>query len=96
MDAIVDRITKSIDLVQCKSAENLSEEGQLEFVERVTRENVLHSIRQIVDESPTIKKLSDQGKIGLIGAIYDVGSGNIEFLVGDAIGLENRRILTPS
>jgi MFS superfamily sulfate permease-like transporter len=88
LNAIVDRITQSIDLAECKSQENTSDAGQPPFIERVTRANVLHSIRQIVDESPILKELSDQGKIGLIGAIYDVGSGNIDFLVQDAIGLD--------
>jgi len=87
LEAIVDRITHSIDSVQCKLLDKLPEEDKTHFVEQVTRENVLHSIRQIVAESPTLKRLSDEGKIGLVGAVYDVASGNIEFLTDDAVGL---------
>ncbi len=88
LDAIVDRITYSIDQEKCQEVDKLPEAEQGQFVEQVTRENVLHSIRQIVSESPSLKQMSDEGKIGLVGAVYDVASGNIEFLVDDAVGLK--------
>jgi len=88
LEAIVDRITHSIDQDKSKLMAGWPEEEQSQFVEQVTRENVLHSIRQIVQESPTLKRLSEEGKIGLVGAIYNVSSGNIEFLVEEAVGLD--------
>lgn len=88
LEAIVDRITHSIDQEKCHEIGKLPEEEQGRFVEQVARENVLHSIRQIVSESPSLKQMSDEGKIGLVGAIYDVASGNIEFLVDDAVGIK--------
>ena len=91
LEAIVNRITHSIDPSKSKHVATLSKEEQTKFVEHVARENVLHSIKQIVDESPTLRRLSEEGKIGLVGAIYDVSSGNIEFLVDDAIGLDSAR-----
>lgn len=98
LEAIVDRITHSIDADQCKLLDQQPVEATGRFVEQVTRENVLHSIRQIVHESPTLRRLSDEGKIGVVGAIYDVASGNIEFLLDEAIGLNPEKpklIATP-
>jgi carbonic anhydrase len=92
LSAIVDRISLSIDLEKCKSIDSLPDNEQSRIIEQVTRNNVLHSIRQIVEESSTIRKLVEQEKIGLIGAIYNVASGQVEFLTDDAIGLGKQRV----
>ncbi len=85
--AIVDRISTSIDRETCRHLQVEKSEEYAQFVDKVTRENVLHSVNQIVAESPILRKLADEGKIGLIGAVYDVGTGNVEFFVEQAIGL---------
>ena len=58
-----------------------------EFVNAVARDNVLHVVRRIVEQSDTIRQLVDEGRIAVVGAMYDVTTGKIDFLIEDAIGL---------
>jgi len=51
-----------------------------EFVEKVCRIQVKRSIESIVHESVIMREMIEKGKIGLIGAIYDVETGLVEFL----------------
>lgn len=87
LDSIVNRIGQSIDK---RNANQIPAPGTPEhgpFVENITRENVMHSVDQIVNESPILRRLADEGKIGLVGAVYDVSSGNVQFFVERGIGL---------
>ena len=51
-----------------------------EFVEKVCRIQVKRSIESIVHQSVIMREMIEKGKIGLIGAIYDVETGRVEFL----------------
>jgi carbonic anhydrase len=50
-----------------------------EFVEKVTILNVKQMVTKIVDESPIIKEMIENGEVGLIGAIHDLATGKVEF-----------------
>lgn len=89
LSAIVDRVSASIDQATCATANHMSTEEMNQFVESVCKANVLHSVQEIVDESPILKRLSNEGKIALVGAMYDVASGKIEFYLEHACGLPN-------
>lgn len=43
--------------------------------------------------SQTINKLIDEGRLAVVGAIYDVTSGKVEFLINDAVGLPKVAVL---
>jgi len=63
-------------------------EEQRAFADKVSRENVIRVLHDIVEQSGTIGRLVDQRKIALVGAMYDVASAEIEFFMDDAIGFE--------
>jgi carbonic anhydrase len=50
-----------------------------EFVERVAELNVLLVKQQILERSPVLADMIEQGEIALIGAMYDVETGAVEF-----------------
>ena len=50
------------------------------FVDQVTRMNVLYNIAYILQHSQVLKHLYDQGEIAVVGAIYDVKTGQVQFL----------------
>ena len=79
LDSIVADVQESIDYEDCLLLANASEEVRSEYIDRVTRANVCHSVDEITRSSDTIRKLVTEGKILLVGAIYDVTSGKIEF-----------------
>ncbi|MDA0660879.1 MAG: SulP family inorganic anion transporter [Planctomycetota bacterium] len=87
LDSILEEIHPSIDLTQLRSIEPKNEAARNQYAENVSRRNVIHSVRSIVETSQTIRKLVDEGRLAVVGAVYDVSSGKVDFLVSDAIGL---------
>ena len=51
-----------------------------EFVERVTVLNVRRAMQEIRDNSRTLRASIDDGEVLLLGGVYDVETGHVEFL----------------
>ncbi len=50
------------------------------FVHAVTEENVHQTVQNILDRSPVMKQLVDQGKLIVVGALHDVSTGKVTWL----------------
>jgi carbonic anhydrase len=50
------------------------------FVDRVTELNVRRTLREIREKSRTLREFADSGRIALVGAIYDIDTGRVNFL----------------
>lgn len=50
------------------------------FVDVVTKNNVLNTIETIKSRSPLLKEMSDQREIKIVGAYYDLHTGEVIFL----------------
>lgn len=50
-----------------------------EFVESVARINVRRSVRAVIERSFTLEHLVLEQKIGVVGAMHDLGTGLVEF-----------------
>lgn len=50
-----------------------------DFVENVSTINVKRTVQEILDRSDIINQLVNEGKIGIIGAMYDVTTGQVNF-----------------
>lgn len=57
------------------------------FVDEVARNNVKAVVRRIVEQSDTIRALVDEGRIAVVGVLYDITTGTMDFMVDQAIGL---------
>jgi carbonic anhydrase len=53
-----------------------------DFVSRVARKNVELTMDDIRRHSPILKQMEEQGQIKIVGAMYDMESGRIDFLDG--------------
>jgi carbonic anhydrase len=77
LSALLSRIKPAIDQVpgdiQPRDSRNL------EFVDKVAEANVRLVMKQIRERSPVLREMLDQGKIGLVGGIYDLSTGRIRF-----------------
>ncbi len=51
-----------------------------EFVHMVCESNVQHTIEQIRLNSPILKEMEDNGEIKIVGAVYDMDNGKVDFL----------------
>ena len=49
------------------------------FVNAVAAANVRLVLQQIRDRSPVLRELLDTGEIGLVGGMYDLSTGKVEF-----------------
>lgn len=50
------------------------------YVERVTEENVRLNVEAIRQRSPLLRKMEEEGKIKIVGALYDIDTGEVHFL----------------
>ena len=49
------------------------------FVENVSEINVKRSVKSIIDRSYILEKMVESGEIGVIGAMYNIETGKVEF-----------------
>ena len=54
--------------------------SNLSFVNEVAKNNVLRSVENIRVKSNVLRRLEEDGKITIIGAMYDVNTGRVSFL----------------
>lgn len=67
-----------------------------EFVNRVAAINVRNTIRWILEHSPALENMVLNGDIAVVGAIYDVTSGRVDFLDGVGFAQEDLAARQPS
>lgn len=80
LEPIVQMIQKSVDQLTCRRLDELSDSEKDVFINTVARGNVSRVTEMILGQSDRLNSLHDEGSIAIIGAIYDVVSGEIEFL----------------
>lgn len=49
------------------------------FVENVSAINVRRSVNNIIERSPILAQMVENGEIGIVGAMYDIETGKVEF-----------------
>lgn len=69
---IVSRVAAS-----CDGAEQTSADAG--FVQSVAEKNVEHTLEAIREKSPVLREMSEAGEIRIVGAMYDVQSGQVTF-----------------
>lgn len=77
---IVHDIQQSIDSQAFRQWNELSHAGRSEMIDEVAKRNVLRSVNEILTGSQTIAKLVREDRVAVVGAMYDVASGRIDFL----------------
>ena len=72
------KITPAVQESQDFEGEKTSKNS--EFVTYVCENNVMNTIETIRNDSPILKEMEDNGEIKIVGAIYDMDSGNVIFM----------------
>ena len=80
LDPIVEEIQQSVDAFECKGLDALPAAEKRAFIDGVARRNVARVVEAVLGQSETIDALVREGKVAIVGAVYDVVSGDIEFL----------------
>lgn len=76
LTGLVNKIKPSVDSVRYTGEKNSKNR---EFVELVAEANVKRMTEEISAKSPILKEMIDKGDIGIVGGMYDVETGLVEF-----------------
>lgn len=87
LDKILDAIETVVDPTELDGFVDASKDQQYAVADKVSRRNVQAVVRGIAEASPVLAKLVEDRRIAIVGALYDVSTGTIEFMTDDALGL---------
>lgn len=79
LTAMLDKIKPAVRAVKEPTDENIRNSSNIDFVNQVSRENVRLSIDRVLDESPVLAEMKNNNEIKIVGAMYDIDSGEITF-----------------
>lgn len=80
LTGLLDRIEPAVDLISANWREGEKNSKNSKFVEAVGRKNVELVMQNIKKESPILKEMIEKGQIILVGGIYDLETGKVEFI----------------
>jgi len=75
---VMDEIKPAVDSVKGIAGERNS--ANKDFVKEVTKKNVQLTMKKILEDSEILSGLAKEEKIKVIGAVYDVKTGKVEFI----------------
>ncbi|MEO9954790.1 carbonic anhydrase family protein [Nonlabens sp.] len=76
---LIQKIEPAVDAVEEPKEEDKRNSKNLEFVDAVSAKNVELTIARIRKESPVLKEMEDNGDIKIVGAMYNVATGAVDF-----------------
>jgi carbonic anhydrase len=80
LDELVGIIQGSIDSSQLRDFSNWADDKKRGFMDAVARKNVVNTMNYIREKSGILDRLVREDKVMMVGTIYDVNSGKVEFL----------------
>lgn len=80
LGAIVEEIEASVTYDECRQLGDMTPAAKDEFVDEIAKRNVRRTVEEIVSRSEPVAKAIEAGQLIVAGALYDVKSGEIEFL----------------
>jgi carbonic anhydrase/SulP family sulfate permease len=79
LDTLVGEIQKAIDRRAASAASSAKPEDKAAYANEVARRNVVRTIQTIRERSRTLDRLVREGRIAIVGALYDVQTGKASF-----------------
>ena len=76
---LIEKITPAVNAVSEPKDESQRTSKNLDFVNEVSKKNVELTIQRIHDESPILTEMEKSGEIKIVGAMYDINTGAVEF-----------------
>ena len=76
---LIEKITPAVNAVKEPKDESLRNSSNLDFVDTVAEKNVKLTIERIHAESPILSEMEKNGEIMIIGAMYDINNGAVNF-----------------
>lgn len=79
LDSLITEIQLSVDLRTCKKPNEWAPGEKAAYSNEVSRRNVMRTMRMIRERSSTLDGLVREGKIAIVGAMYDISTGQVSF-----------------
>ena len=76
---LIEKITPAVNAVTEPKDESLRTSKNLDFVDEVSKKNVELTIDRIHAESPILTEMEKKGEIKIVGAMYNINTGAVEF-----------------
>ncbi len=76
---LIEKVKPAVNAVKLPEETNLRNSSNLEFVDNVSEKNVNLTIDRIVKESDVLAKMQKDGEILIVGAMYDINTGAVNF-----------------
>ncbi|WP_339925253.1 carbonic anhydrase family protein [uncultured Cyclobacterium sp.] len=78
LTGLLDKVNPAIDDVTSKMPG--TEKTDAAFIRAVEKQNVISTMDLILQESPVLRELYENGEIGMTGGYYDVDTGEVAFM----------------
>jgi carbonic anhydrase/SulP family sulfate permease len=79
LDLLISVIQESVDPATVKKPEEWLPGEKAAYADGVSRRNVLRTMRTIIASSPTLAGMVREGKLAIVGALYDIANGEVSF-----------------
>jgi carbonic anhydrase len=76
LSGMLEKIKPAVDAVQVGGERNAQ---NAEFVQKVAEKNVELTLQQISEKSEVLREMLHENAIGVVGAMYDVNTGIVDF-----------------
>lgn len=76
---LIEKIKPAVKAVPLPNDPSLRNSSNLEFVDNVAAKNVQLTIDRILKESEILAEMQNKGEILIVGAMYDINSGEVNF-----------------
>jgi len=78
LTGLLDKIKPAVESVRAHEPVGISQDAST-FVQKVAERNVQLVVDRICEESPVLEAMAEKGEIGIVGAMYDIETGKVEF-----------------
>lgn len=80
LTSLLEKIKPAVNAIKAPKEAELRNSNNPEFVEAVAHMNVELTMVEILEKSPVLKEMYDNNEVGLVGGMYDVETGEVEFI----------------
>jgi carbonic anhydrase len=79
LTALINKLEPAVEAVDSPAEADLRNSSNIDFVNGVAAKNVLMTIDNIRSQSPILKEMEADGAIKIVGGMYDIATGNVNF-----------------
>ena len=79
LTALINKLEPAVEAVDSPAEADLRNSSNIDFVNVVAAKNVLMTIDNIRSQSPILKEMEADGAIKIVGGMYDIATGNVNF-----------------